>query len=754
MKKILLIFTLILSVAFSGGYVYADDAIYEQKTQETIAPGVTLTRVNAFYSGYNLTYSYVTADLTQPKNSLTLLKSNEGINVRDTVANLAKTEPNVVAAVNADFFSMTQKSFSQGLEYKNGRILQSPIDTNSFAGGFLYNDKLVLSNLGFHIMIVAPNLNYREVYRINKPMEAFGELLMYTSDYNKDHTSPAPGNGVVEMLVEDGVVKQFNESKTPMIIPENGYVLEISAAVGFLKENFNIGDSVKVEKYVNPSLDNLTMAFGGGSLLLKDGQIVKFTNNISGNNPRSAVGTNDEKNKVYLMCVDGRQSTSRGVTQTQLAQLMKKIGCTNAMNLDGGGSSNMVSKTWDNASLQTVNSPTENRKVINAIGITNNEEKTGKLAHLKLEADADTMFEGSSIKLKLSGTDSSYSHVEINQNDAVFNSENVNNMRFVQTAGGEYEIYAQLDGVVSNSVKIKVISDDLAGIRVAPIYKLKNVGDSTDLYLTAYDEEGNYVGAWYNRFDISVTGDAAEFKDGKVIAKKPGEAVIEIKKGNVKSYTKVQVGSGYEDKYVRPADVVSDSKNKAINDAEKVFAYVGVADTQTTLFDGLYTSKLAEILKKYNQVGILGNQNHRDFDDIYAVNYDKYMCLRKDWAVFLSLPAVSGSVRSADASAFDKIRSDLKASAEPNVFVTCDTYLNMSGMEFEALKSVFKETKKNVFVIQRGEANSVRIVDGIRFFTVADNKGLSNLSEKVLTSKVLKFYVKSANVTYSFENIY
>ena len=59
-----------------------------------------------------------------------------------------------------------------------------------------------------------------------------------------------------------------------------------------------------------------------------------------------------------------------------------------------------------------------------------------------------------------------------------------------------------------------------------------------------------------------------------------------------------------------------------------------------------------------------------------------------------------------------------------------------------------------MFVIQRGEANSVRIVDGIRFFTVADNKGLSNLSEKVLTSKVLKFYVKSANVTYSFENIY
>lgn len=754
MKKVLLGFILGVLLIFGGINVFADDAIYEQKKEETIAPGVTLTRVNAFYSGYNLTYSYVTADLTQESCDLTLLKSNDGINVRDTVANLAKTEKNVVAAINADFFSMTQNSFSQGIEYKNGKILQSPIDTKAFAGGFLYdNNKLVLSNIGFKVMVVAPNLNYREVYRINKPMDAFGELLMYTSDYNKDSLSPAPGNGVVEMLVVDGVVEQFNETTTPIKIPENGYVLEISAAVPFLKENFKIGDSVKVEKYINPTLDNLKIAFGGGSLLLKDGALCEFTNNITGYNPRSAVGTNAEKNKVYLMCVDGRQSSSKGVTQTQLADIMKKIGCTDALNLDGGGSSNMVSKTWDNNALSTVNSPTENRKVINAIGIIDNTEKDGRLAYLNLEADTEVIFTGSNVNFKLSGADKSYSHVDIDVSSAVFNNERVKNMKFSETQAGVYEVYAQIGNVRSNSVYITVISD-IAGIRVAPVYKLANVGDSSDMYISVYDEKGNYVGAWYSEFEISIIGDAAEFENGKVIAKKNGEAIVKISRGNVKAYTKVCVGSNYEERAVRPSDVVSDSKNKKIDDADKVFAYAALADTQTTLYDALYTKRLADILTRYDRVAILGNQVHSDFDSIYAVNYDKYMCLRKDWAVFLSLPAKNGSIRSADAEAFNKIRSDLKMSAEPNVFVTCDTYLNMSGTEFEALKSVLKETGKNVFVIQRADANSVRIVDGIHFFTIADNKGLSNLTERVSESKILKFYVKGIDVTYSFEKVY
>ncbi len=40
--------------------------------------------------------------------------------------------------------------------------------------------------------------------------------------------------------------------------------------------------------------------------------------------------------------VDGRQTESRGVDLTELAIIMKDLGCVEALNLDGGGSSSMV----------------------------------------------------------------------------------------------------------------------------------------------------------------------------------------------------------------------------------------------------------------------------------------------------------------------------------------------------------------------------------------------------------------------------
>lgn len=52
-----------------------------------------------------------------------------------------------------------------------------------------------------------------------------------------------------------------------------------------------------------------------------------------------------------FVVVDGRSSTSAGVTMSELAQIMVDLGATTAYNLDGGGSSEM----WFNG--EVVNSP-------------------------------------------------------------------------------------------------------------------------------------------------------------------------------------------------------------------------------------------------------------------------------------------------------------------------------------------------------------------------------------------------------------
>ena len=54
--------------------------------------------------------------------------------------------------------------------------------------------------------------------------------------------------------------------------------------------------------------------------------------------PRTAVGWNDQV--IYLAQVDGRQKDwSVGMTADELAEYLLKLGCTEAINLDGGGSS-------------------------------------------------------------------------------------------------------------------------------------------------------------------------------------------------------------------------------------------------------------------------------------------------------------------------------------------------------------------------------------------------------------------------------
>jgi exopolysaccharide biosynthesis protein len=68
--------------------------------------------------------------------------------------------------------------------------------------------------------------------------------------------------------------------------------------------------------------------------------------------PRSALGWN--KDYIFLVEVDGRQSNiSLGMTFPELADYLIKLGCSEAMNLDGGGSATL----WALGSVR--NSPSE-----------------------------------------------------------------------------------------------------------------------------------------------------------------------------------------------------------------------------------------------------------------------------------------------------------------------------------------------------------------------------------------------------------
>lgn len=89
---------------------------------------------------------------------------------------------------------------------------------------------------------------------------------------------------------------------------------------------------------------------------------------INGGLARTAIGYNKNKSKLYLITIDhpNRSDRKKGASLGELAQIMKQIGCYDAMNLDGGGSSVMV---VDGKNIMSKNRPEASRRISVGIGV-------------------------------------------------------------------------------------------------------------------------------------------------------------------------------------------------------------------------------------------------------------------------------------------------------------------------------------------------------------------------------------------------
>ena len=95
---------------------------------------------------------------------------------------------------------------------------------------------------------------------------------------------------------------------------------------------------------MGPWQDNeISEGVGGFARILKEGKHAS----VGGNDlhPRSAVGYDSVNQKLWFLVVDGRQEGySEGVTTRELADLLLELGCSDGINLDGGGSSVLIVK--------------------------------------------------------------------------------------------------------------------------------------------------------------------------------------------------------------------------------------------------------------------------------------------------------------------------------------------------------------------------------------------------------------------------
>ena len=315
--------------------------------------------------------------------------ANDEIVDTETVPDMA-VRYGAVAAVNAGFFRLPSGD-PAGIYKLNGRLVS---DTRRARGavGIIRDGappRFIFGRVAVSVTLrIARRAGHDEAIDIAgvDTTRQLGKLMLFTPAYHA-HTDTVPG-GLEWVLVGRPLRvrgKPVSSGKTP--IPRDGFVLSFggSRAPASLRASLRPGARVDLETHYAPldgQPDEWARAddiVGGAGLLVRDGRpiddwtVEKFGSGFAEmRHPRTIIGTHPD-GSVWLVTVDGRQpQLSAGMTLIEVRDLARRLGLTNALNLDGGGSTTM----WVNGRVE--NDPSDAagpRKVSDALLVMRLERK-------------------------------------------------------------------------------------------------------------------------------------------------------------------------------------------------------------------------------------------------------------------------------------------------------------------------------------------------------------------------------------------
>ncbi len=262
---------------------------------------------------------------------------------KSKISNIANRE-NAIVAINGGYFK-PQTGVPLGTLMINKKVYTGPIYDRVAMG--IFDDGFDMARVQLRAQ-VETNKGGLKIDNINQPRMLSTHTIVYTPDWG-EYSPPCPKYGM-QIVVENGKATRISYGANR--IPQNGFVI-----VGAEKNLNSIKDAkrYKLNVKINPEWKDVNHIISGGPYLIKNGDIyVDMTaqklGSIGGRNPRTAIGYTRD-NHLIMLTADGREGSSIGLTLVELANLMKELGCVNAMNLDGGGSTVMYIKG------QVVNKP-------------------------------------------------------------------------------------------------------------------------------------------------------------------------------------------------------------------------------------------------------------------------------------------------------------------------------------------------------------------------------------------------------------
>ena len=748
--------------------VFAAQTVYENKTQETITRGVTYEKNSRMTTDGIQDIYVLTIDLTESTLELKEVESKTEYGLKETVQKML-TDNGAIAGVNSDFFGMAGTySAGFGPVVRDGELVSAGTSINQDKNqyGTYVKDKNGNSIFTYFKTTVkfsnsAKTIDLASINKVTSmvfPILFNREAATSTADLDKRF------DNLVKFVVQNNTITYISQKGETVEVPENGYLIVMSGDYYTNAASvFKVGDPVTLQVSSTIDFDQIDTAFGGGGLLLLDGQEAPATDIVAaGRQPRTAFGVSQDGTKAIMMVVDGR-GDSIGATHSEMAAFMKEYGAYEALHLDGGGSSTMVVQTVD-AAPQLQNTPSDGaqRKVIASVGVFQTAPK-GEIKEIGITTVNQHTQPGKTAEFTVYGLDEYKNRIYIAPEDVTFEVVGVegtwDGYLFQPTTTGEYSVVATYgDGLtaVANATcyptaRLKATYPDVS---------IKNVGGTTNIYVTAYDTEG-FGRAVTNDVTYTVANPAIGTMNGNTFtAKAKGSTYVKCSWAGQDTYVTITVSGA--SKVTAPAstsaaDPLQQTVTKQNDGAFYLnitgeLKYTGTGKVDATTYNA-QRSRVRSAADSGADVTVYGGPcdiTTPTVQDSLTWN-GSYRFMNRDGASVVLLAASQG-IRKTDPSQYGRFTQDISAAGNDTIiFVTDKTpsdYPSAAEADyFRAILNKYVEDGKTVFVVScSGNAYWASTKDGVRYINLpdlwrADGTANSNVY-------MLKFRIADDGVTY------
>lgn len=527
--------------------------IYEERTSENISKGVVHENIMRFTNEGWLNINVMRIDLEDKYTSLEVLTHEDGISNRDSLTNLASKNElanEIIGAINGDFYD-TNAFATVGPIVKDGNLLTSSKNHPDFATFNIDSDNNPFIDYWSKNTLNISNTRNNAIINIGHKNKSYIDNSVILLDKNWGNLSFGieKHENIVEMIILENRVVEIRNNLEAIEIPEDGFVI---AATGPSKEyilnNFSVNDIVLLNTSTQPDFEKLSLAIGGGAVILKDGNIPnEFSLKIPRRHPRTSIGISKDREEIILVTIDGRTSSYTGVTQRELAEILLELGAHDGINLDGGGSTEMVVKPLGENDINIANNPSGGfeRRIMNGLAVLNNSPKSS-LKDIIIQCEDKNIFLESSRVFELKGYDKNYNPIEIDLEDAKWTVEGIegefDDNKFFPKTTGNGTIKTSYKGKTA-SMDIKVISNPI-DLSISPSKIFAQEKKEVPLYAEAVNDEGYRAKVELDDLNWSIPGNIGKIQDNAFIASdKVSADIIKASLNGINSY--IQVSTGY-----------------------------------------------------------------------------------------------------------------------------------------------------------------------------------------------------------------